>query len=228
MKKIIVAIDGYSSTGKSTVAKSLAKELNYIYVDTGAMYRAVSFYASSKGYIDKTSFAVEKLISELDQIILEFKYNPTVGYAEIYLNGKNVEKDIRSLEISNFVSKVAAVPEVRKKLVEQQQKIGLNKGVVMDGRDIGTVVFPKAELKIFMTASAEKRAKRRYKEMIDNGDDITYESVLDNVNSRDLLDTTRKDSPLVKADGAMVVDNSDLTVDETFAIVYQFAKEKLD
>ncbi len=228
MKKIIVAIDGYSSTGKSTVAKSLAKELNYIYVDTGAMYRAVSFYASSKGYIDKTSFAVEKLISELDQIILEFKYNPTVGYAEIYLNGKNVEKDIRSLEISNYVSKVAAVPEVRKKLVEQQQKIGLNKGVVMDGRDIGTVVFPKAELKIFMTASAEKRAKRRYKEMIDNGDDITYESVLDNVNSRDLLDTTRKDSPLVKADGAMVVDNSDLTVDETFAIVYQFAKEKLD
>ena len=228
MKKIIVAIDGYSSTGKSTVAKSLAKELNYIYVDTGAMYRAVSFYASSKGYIDKTSFAVEKLISELDQIILEFKYNPTVGYAEIYLNGKNVEKDIRSLEISNYVSKVAAVPEVRKKLVEQQQKIGLNKGVVMDGRDIGTVVFPKAELKIFMTASAEKRAKRRYKEMIDNGDDITYESVLDNVNSRDLLDTTRKDSPLVKADGAMVVDNSDLTVDETFAVVYQFAKEKLD
>lgn len=164
----------------------------------------------------------------IDQIILEFKYNPTVGYAEIYLNGKNVEKDIRSLEISNYVSKVAAVPEVRKKLVEQQQKIGLNKGVVMDGRDIGTVVFPKAELKIFMTASAEKRAKRRYKEMIDNGDDITYESVLDNVNSRDLLDTTRKDSPLVKADGAMVVDNSDLTVDETFAIVYQFAKEKLD
>jgi len=227
MKKIIIAIDGYSSTGKSTLAKKIAKQLGYIYVDTGAMYRAVSLYAYEKGYIDKNSFKVDKLISDLDHINLEFKYNDALGYSEIYLNKKNIEQDIRTLKISNFVSKVAAIPEVRRKLVEQQQVMGLESGIVMDGRDIGTVVFPEAELKIFMTASAEKRAQRRYKEMIDNGNDVTYESVLENVNSRDLLDTTRSDSPLIKAQDAMVVDNSDLSVNETFDFVYQQVKHKI-
>ena len=228
MKRIIIAIDGYSSTGKSTLAKKIAKQLGYIYVDTGAMYRAVSLYAYEKGYIDKNSFKVDKLISDLDHINLEFKYNDALGYSEIYLNKKNIEQDIRTLEISNFVSKVAAIPEVRRKLVEQQQVMGLERGVVMDGRDIGTVVFPEAELKIFMTASAEKRAQRRYKEMIDNGNDVTYESVLENVNSRDLLDTTRNDSPLIKAQDAIEVDNSDLSVNETFDSVYQQVKRKIN
>jgi len=227
MKRIIIAIDGYSSTGKSTLAKKIAKQLGYIYVDTGAMYRAISLYAHKKGYIDKNSFKVDKLISDLDHINLEFKYNDALGYSEIYLDKKNIEQDIRTLEISNFVSKVAAIPEVRRKLVEQQQVMGLEKGIVMDGRDIGTVVFPEAELKIFMTASAEKRAHRRYKEMIDNGNDVTYESVLENVNSRDLLDTTRKDSPLIKAKDAIEVDNSDLTVDDTFDFVYQYVKRNI-
>lgn len=228
MKRIIIAIDGYSSTGKSTLAKKIAKQLGYIYVDTGAMYRAVSLYAYEKGYIDKNSFKVDKLISDLDHINLEFKNNDALGYSEIYLNKKNIEQDIRTLEISNFVSKVAAIPEVRRKLVEQQQVMGLERGVVMDGRDIGTVVFPEAELKIFMTASAEKRAQRRYKEMIDNGNDVTYESVLENVNSRDLLDTTRNDSPLIKAKDAIEVDNSDLSVNETYDSVYQQVKRKIN
>ncbi len=227
MKRIIIAIDGYSSTGKSTLAKKIAKQLGYIYVDTGAMYRAVSLYAYEKGYIDKNSFKVDKLISDLDHINLEFKYNDALGYSEIYLNKKNIEQDIRTLKISNFVSKVAAIPEVRRKLVEQQQVMGLERGIVMDGRDIGTVVFPEAELKIFMTASAEKRAQRRYKEMIDNGNDVTYESVLENVNSRDLLDTTRSDSPLIKAQDAIEVDNSGLNVNETFDSVYQQVKREI-
>ena len=167
------------------------------------------------------------MIDDLEGINLEFKYDPSLGYSEIYLNGNNIEKEIRSLEISNYVSRVAAIPEIRRKLVEQQQEMGLEKGIVMDGRDIGTVVFPKAELKIFMTATPEKRAQRRYKEMIDNGDNITYESVLENVSSRDLLDTTRKDSPLIKAEDAIEVDNSDLSVDETFDVVYQLANQKL-
>jgi len=228
MKKIIIAIDGYSSTGKSTVAKKIAKELGYIYVDTGAMYRAVSFYAKQKGYISKNSFDEESLISDLDQIHLDFSYNPGLGFSEIILNEENIEKKIRNLEISNLVSRVAAVPEVRKKLVEQQQAMGIKKGIVMDGRDIGSVVFPEAELKIFMTASAEKRARRRYNEMLNNRENITFESVLDNVNSRDLLDTTRKDSPLIKAEDAIEVDNSNLNVDETFDVIYQLVKQKIN
>lgn len=227
MKKIIIAIDGYSSTGKSTVAKKIARELGYIYVDTGAMYRAVSYYAKEKGYISNNSFAVEKLIADLDQIDLKFKYNPALGFSEIILNNDNIENKIRNMEISNFVSKVAAIPEIRKKLVEQQQKMGIAKGIVMDGRDIGTVVFPDAELKIFMTASAEKRAQRRYKEMKDNGENITFESVLENVNSRDHLDTTRKDSPLIMAKDAIKVDNSDMNVAETFDVVNQYVKQRI-
>jgi len=226
-KKIIIAIDGFSSTGKSTLAKKIAQKLNYIYVDTGAMYRAVSLYAMQKNIINKDFFLKEKLISKLENIDLVFKYNDDLGFSEMYLNGKNVEKEIRTMEVSNMVSKVATVREVREKLVEQQQKMGRYNGIVMDGRDIGTVVFPDAKLKIFMSATANKRAKRRYKEMIDNGKKIDYKSVLENVTQRDLIDTTRKDSPLIKADDAIEIDNSDLNVTETFEKVYQYVEEKI-
>ncbi|GGD06824.1 (d)CMP kinase [Hyunsoonleella pacifica] len=224
MNKITIAIDGYSSTGKSTVAKQIAKELGYVYVDSGAMYRAVTLYAIQNGLISDDDFNIEALIYQLDSIHLTFQFNESLGYAEVYLNGENIESKIRTLEVSGFVSNVAAVPEVRQKLVAIQKKLGEDKGVVMDGRDIGTVVFPNAALKIFMTASAEKRAKRRYKELIERGDDVIYDDVLKNVTERDHIDTTRKDSPLVKADDAIAIDNSELTLEEQFEKVLQLAK----
>ncbi len=205
----------------------MAKEIGYVYVDTGAMYRAVAYYAMKEGLIDEKHFDKQALISDLDKITLSFQFNADLGYSEIFLNNKNVESFIRSIEVSNMVSKVASISEIREKLVEQQQKMALNKGIVMDGRDIGTVVFPEAELKLFMTASAEKRAHRRYKEMIDNGVQIEYESVLENVTSRDYLDTTRADSPLIKADDAIEIDNSDMTVEQTYALAMNLVKEKL-
>lgn len=224
MNKITIAIDGYSSTGKSTVAKQIAKELGYVYVDSGAMYRAVTLYAIQNGLISHDDFNVEALIYQLDKINLTFQFNKNLGYAEVYLNGENVESKIRTLEVSGFVSQVAAVSEVRQKLVAIQKKLGEDKGVVMDGRDIGTVVFPNAALKIFMTASAEKRASRRYKELLERGDAITYEAVLENVTQRDRIDTTREDSPLVKAEDAIEIDNSELTLKEQFEKVLQLAK----
>lgn len=226
--KIIIAIDGYSSTGKSTLAKHLAKELGYVYVDTGAMYRAVAYYAMKQGLIDEKHFDKKGLISDLNKIDLDLQFNAELGYAEIFLNGENVESFIRSIEVSNMVSKVASISEIREKLVEQQQKMSLDKGIVMDGRDIGTVVFPEAELKLFMTASAENRAQRRFKEMTDNGVQIQYETVLENVTSRDHLDTTRDDSPLVKAGDAIEIDNSDMNVDQTFEVAIRYVKEKLN
>ena len=224
MQNITIAIDGYSSTGKSTVAKQLAKHLGYIYVDTGAMYRAVTLFAMQNGFIDKEHFDILGLVTKLNSITIDFAFNPELGFAEVYLNGKNVEREIRTLEVSSFVSKVAAIPEVRYQLVKQQQKMGKDKGVVMDGRDIGTVVFPYAELKLFMTASAEKRAVRRYDELIERGDKVEYEDVLRNVQERDYIDSHREDSPLRKADDAIEIDNSNLTLTEQFDKILQLVE----
>ena len=216
MKKITIAIDGFSSTGKSTLAKQLAKHLGYIYVDTGAMYRAVAFFAMQNGYIGTDFFDKQTLINSLPFIKLHFQFNSELGFAEIYLNEVNVEKEIRTIEVSNFVSKVAEISEVRVKLVEQQQTMGKGKGIVMDGRDIGTVVFPYAELKIFMNASPKTRALRRYDELQAKGQNVSFEAVLKNVEERDFIDTHRDDSPLVKADDAIEIDNSSLTKEEQF------------
>ena len=225
--KITIAIDGYSSTGKSTVAKQLADWLEYIYVDTGAMYRAVTLFAMRKGIISDGFFDKESLIKKLDDITITFVKNNTTGKAEVCLNDENVESYIRTLEVSSFVSLVAAVSEVRAKLVEQQKRMGEEKGIVMDGRDIGTVVFPNAELKIFMTASAEERARRRYHELLERGDTITYESVLSNVVERDEIDTTRKDSPLVKAKDAIEIDNTETNIEDQFHTILQLAKDRI-
>jgi|SRR5690606_19974306 len=227
MKKITIAIDGFSSTGKSTLAKRLAKHLGYTYVDTGAMYRAVTWYAMENGFINESNFDKKGLVAHLEDIEISFVFNKALGFAEVYLNNVNVENNIRTLEVSSYVSKVAAVSEVRSKLVEQQQKMGKGKAVVMDGRDIGTVVFPDAELKLFLTASAETRAQRRFKELIDRGEKVLFEDVLKNVEERDYIDSHRKDSPLVKADDALEIDNSRMTKEEQFETVLKLVNTKL-
>ena len=226
-RKITIAIDGYSSTGKSTVAKQLANYLNYIYVDTGAMYRAVTLFAIRKNLIGEDVFKKDELVNQLGAVDLKFVFNKDKGFAEIFLNGENVEHDIRTLEVSSFVSPIATISEIRKKLVKQQQEFGMNKGVVMDGRDIGTVVFPKADLKVFMTASPEERAKRRYNELLERGDEVSYEDIHNNVVERDRIDTTRKDSPLLKAKDAIEIDNSQLTLDGQFHTILQLAKDRI-
>lgn len=228
MKDITIAIDGFSSTGKSTIAKQLANKLAYVYVDSGAMYRAVTLYAMQQNFISETHFYKENLNSELDKINLKFKFNSELGFAEMYLNDVNVESEIRTLAVSKLVSKVAEISEVRKKLVEQQQQMGINKGVVMDGRDIGTVVFPNAELKLFMNASAEKRAQRRFDELIERGDKVTFNEILKNVEFRDHIDSTRDDSPLRVAKGAIEIDNSEMTLDEQFKNIYKITLEVLN
>lgn len=225
LKKITIAIDGYSSTGKSTLAKQLAKYLGYVYVDTGAMYRAVALFAMQNGYISAEYFDKEILINSIPNIKLHFEFNAELGFAEMYLNNVNVETEIRTIEVSSFVSKVAEVSEVRAKLVEQQQEMGKNKAIVMDGRDIGTVVFPDAELKIFMTASPETRAQRRFDELEAKGDSVTYEDILKNVQERDYIDTHREDSPLVIAEDAIEIDNSYLTREEQFNAVLELVEE---
>ncbi|MDO7171170.1 (d)CMP kinase [Mariniflexile sp. AS56] len=216
MTKITIAIDGFSSTGKSTVAKQIAKHFGYVYVDSGAMYRAVTYFAMQEGFIDASHFNVDGLVEQLESVNISFKFNEALGFAEVYLNATNIENEIRTLEVSNFVSKVAAISEVRLKLVEQQQALGNQGGVVMDGRDIGTVVFPDAELKLFMTASAETRAERRFSELIERGDAVTYEAVLKNVQERDYIDSNREDSPLIKAKDAIQIDNSHMSLQEQF------------
>ncbi|MAP81185.1 MAG: cytidylate kinase [Aequorivita sp.] len=227
MRKITIAIDGYSSTGKSTVAKQLADYLGYVYVDTGAMYRAVTLFAMENDIISKDHFNVKELKSALPSIDLKFKKADNWKKAHIFLNGKDVENSIRNLNVSEFVSPIATIHEVRHKLVSQQQQMGEEKGVVMDGRDIGTVVFPNAELKIFMNASAQERAQRRYKELIERGENVTYNSVLKNIQERDHLDTTRQDSPLVKAIDAIEIDNSEMNIEDQFHTVLQLAQDRI-
>lgn len=228
MSKITIAIDGFSSTGKSTLAKQLAKALKYIYVDTGAMYRAITLFAMRNGYIGDGEEKVEDLVSNLDKINLKFVYNSDKGFAEMHLNDENVEKDIRTLEVSKNVSRIAELKEVRVKLVALQQEMGKDKGIVMDGRDIGTVVFPDAEFKIFMTASPEKRAYRRYKELLDRGDKVTYGDILDNVQKRDYIDSHREFSPLKQAKDAIEFDNSDMGLEEQFERIYGYAKRIIE
>ena len=214
--KITIAIDGFSSTGKSTIAKLIAKKYNFIYVDTGAMYRAVALFAMQNKFITNDFMDQTNLIKNLKEITLSFQFNMNLGFAEMFLNNVNVEKEIRTLEVSQFVSKIATISEVRKKLVSEQQEMGKQGGIVMDGRDIGTVVFPNAHLKLFMTASADKRATRRYNELIAIGDNVSFEDILFNVQERDRIDSTREDSPLVMADDAIEFDNSDMGITEQF------------
>jgi cytidylate kinase len=219
MNNITIAIDGFSSTGKSTLAKQLAKHLGYVYVDSGAMYRAVTYFAMQNKLVSEDYLDKEGLIKKLPEIKLHFQFNPDLGFAEMFLNDVNIENEIRTIEVSRLVSKIAEISEVRAKLVEQQQAMGNNKAVVMDGRDIGTVVFPDAELKLFMTASAHTRAKRRHDELIEKGQHVSYEDVLQNVQERDYIDTHRDDSPLVKTHDAIEIDNSTLTKKEQFDLV---------
>lgn len=215
MKKIVIAIDGFSSNGKSTMAKSLAKKIGYIYIDSGAMYRAVTLYCIQQDLFNEDTLDEDRLRNEINNIKIEFKLNTTSGLPETYLNGKNVEAAIRSMEVSSKVSIVSAIPFVRHAMVALQQEMGESKGIVMDGRDIGTVVFPHAEMKVFVTAKAEIRAQRRFDELRSKGDmETTYEDVLDNLKSRDHMDQTRSESPLVQADDAILLDNSYMTIDE--------------
>ncbi len=215
MKKITIAIDGHSSCGKSTMAKDLAKKVGYIYVDTGAMYRAVTLYALRNGLFNADdTIREEELQAKMSEINISFRLNEETGKPDTYLNDELVEQDIRTMEVSNLVSPIAALPFVREALVAQQQKMGEEKGIVMDGRDIGTVVFPNAELKVFVTASAEVRAERRYKELIGKGMEADFDKILKNVQERDFIDSHREVSPLRQADDALLLDNSHMTIEE--------------
>lgn len=214
MKKIIIAIDGYSSCGKSTMARALAKKIGYIYIDTGAMYRAVTLFCLENNLISQDGIASSALEKQISGIKISFTINPETGGIITHLNGRNVEDRIRSLDVSQNVSQVAAIPFVREALTAQQREMGVAKGIVMDGRDIGSTVFPDAELKIFVTASPEVRARRRYDELIKKGDQVDFNDILQNVKQRDYIDTHREVSPLVKADDAIVLDNSALSIAE--------------
>ena len=216
-RKIVIAIDGHSSCGKSTFAKAIAARLGYIFIDTGAMYRSVTLYALENGGIVNGIVDEEMIVSLLDKIEITFRFNPARGASDVYVNGEIAEGKIRTIEVSNFVSPVSSIGAVRAKLVAMQQQMGKHRGVVMDGRDIGTVVFPDAELKIFMTAEPEVRATRRYAELTAKGDSVSYEEVLENVIARDKADSTRAISPLRKAGDAIVLDNSHMTVEEQMA-----------
>jgi cytidylate kinase len=214
MKKITIAIDGHSSCGKSTMAKDLAREVGYVYVDTGAMYRSVTLFALRNGLFTNDTINEEELRRRMPEIQISFKFNPETGRPDTYLNGELVEKDIRTMEVSNKVSPIAALGFVREAMVAQQQQMGKDKGVVMDGRDIGTTVFPDAELKVFVTASAEVRAQRRYDELKAKGMDADFDDILKNVQERDYIDSHREVSPLRKADDAIELDNSHMTIPE--------------
>ena len=214
MRKIIIAIDGYSSCGKSTFAKAIAAKLGYIFIDTGAMYRGVTLWAIRHGMVDGPRVDEARLAEALPAIDISFAYNEERKAGDLILCGENVEAQIRTIEVSDAVSRVSAIPAVRARMVAMQQAMGRDKGVVMDGRDIGTTVFPDAELKIFMTASVDVRAERRYKELAAKGENVTLEEVRRNVMERDRIDETRTESPLRRADDALLLDNSSMTVDE--------------
>lgn len=227
MRKITVAIDGYSSCGKSTMAKDLAREIGYIYVDTGAMYRSVTLFAMRNNLFNEDgSIKTDELKSRMNEINISFKLNSETGRPDTYLNGELVEKEIRSMDVSARVSKIAALPFVREALVAQQQAMGKEKGIIMDGRDIGTVVFPDAELKIFVTASAEVRAQRRYDELKAKGMPADFDDILKNVKERDYIDSHRETSPLRKADDALELDNSHMTIEEQKAWLMARYQEK--
>ena len=234
MKKIIIAIDGYSSTGKSTTAKLVANALQYVYIDTGAMYRAVTYLALQQKFLsfseegkEKQSIDEQGLLIALKQSAISFRYNSQRGASELYLNGENIEKEIRSMTVATYVSEVAKIPQIRAYLVNLQRQMGEQKGIVMDGRDIGTVVFPEAELKIFMTASEQIRAQRRFEELQQKGEKVTFEQVLKNIQERDYQDTHRTESPLQKAHDAIEIDNSNTTVIEVVSQIVQLAQEKI-
>jgi cytidylate kinase len=227
-KKLIIAIDGYSSCGKSTFARAIARELGYIYIDSGAMYRAVTLYALRHRFIHGEKLNRNGIISELNDIHIEFIYNPDLGEHETYLNSENVEHEIRGIEVSEYVSAISKIPEVRTRMVELQRQIGVYKGIVMDGRDIGTVVFPDAELKIFMTASVDVRAKRRYDELRGKGVEVDFEEVRRNIISRDITDENRDISPLRRADDAIVLDNTKMTVKEQMDWILRIIDTKLN
>lgn len=225
--KIVVAIDGHSSCGKSTIAKAVAAKYGYVFIDSGAMYRAVALYALRHNMVADGELKKEELVDALSQIKIEFKYNPVSKKSDTFLNGENVEEEIRQLPVSQNVSPVATIAEVRAAMVRLQQEMGKNKGIVMDGRDIGTVVFPEAEFKLFVTATAEIRAQRRFDELIAKGEDVSFAEILKNVKERDFIDSTREASPLRKADDALVLDNSYLTREEQMEWVIGKVEERL-
>jgi cytidylate kinase len=227
MGKINIAIDGFSSCGKSTIAKALAAEFNYVFVDTGAMYRAIALFALQQNLFEGSNLNSEQLIDQLKNIEIGFEFNAERGKSDVILNGKNVEQEIRSMEVSSRVSAIATIKEVRKKMVAQQQKMGEKGGVVMDGRDIGTVVFPKASLKLFITADPEVRAQRRYNELIAKGDKVTFQEVKQNLQERDKIDTEREEDPLRQADDAVLIDNSNLSPQEQLVMIKALAELRM-
>lgn len=226
-KRLIIAIDGYSSCGKSTFAKSIAKVLNYIYIDSGAMYRTVTLYCLRKNFIGKGRLNISGILSELKDVGIDFVYNPDINEYETFLNSENVEKEIRNMEVSAHVSRISQIQEVRTRMVELQRQIGSFKGIVMDGRDIGTVVFPDADIKIFMTAAVDIRAKRRYDELKEKGIDVEFEEIKRNIIARDIADENRDISPLRRADDAIILDNSRMTVKDQMSWIEQIIEKKI-
>ena len=226
MKNLTIAIDGHASTGKSSIAKALATKYGYLYINSGSMYRAVTLFAIENNLLTITKSNISLFIKKLREISINFKFNDHNLISEIYLNSRNVENEIGSMQVSKLVSQVATIPEIRKEMVKLQRTIDRDKGVVMDGRDIGSVVFPDADLKLFLTASASVRAKRRFEEMIKKGLTVSYDDIVYNINNRDMLDSTRSDSPLIIEKDAIVIDNSNMSIDDQINKISQLIEDK--
>ena len=226
MKNLTIAIDGHASTGKSSIAKALATKYGYLYINSGSMYRAVTLFAIENNLLTMTKSNISLFIKKLREISINFKFNDHNLISEIYLNSRNIENEIGSMKVSKLVSEVAAIPEIRKEMVKLQRTIDRDKGVVMDGRDIGSVVFPDADLKLFLTASASVRAKRRFEEMIKKGLSVSYDDIVYNINNRDMLDSTRSDSPLIIEKDAIVIDNSNMSIDDQINKIPQLIEDK--